>query len=82
MERNALGFIDRRSMTVRLGVMALATRVLRKSVFAENRTVNGVLGGFLGFVAMSVAVGALVTAAVTPALALSGMAATNTIGRP
>ena len=69
-------------MTVRLGVVALATRVTRKSVFAENRTVNGVLGGFLGFVGMSAVAGVLVTAAVTPALALSGMAATNTIGRP
>ena len=82
MERNALGSTDRRSMTVRLGVVALATRVTRKSVFAENRTVNGVLGGFLGFVGMSAVAGVLVTAAVTPALALSGMAATNTIGQP
>ena len=60
--------------------MALATRVMSKSVFAENRTVNGVLGGFLGFVAMSVAVGALLTAAVAPVLAVSGLAAGTTIG--
>ncbi|MBG6058636.1 membrane peptidoglycan carboxypeptidase [Cryobacterium sp. MP_M3] len=46
---------------------------------AKNRTVSGALGGFLGFVGMSAIAGILVTAAVTPALALSGMAATNTI---
>jgi membrane peptidoglycan carboxypeptidase len=46
---------------------------------AKNRTVSGSLGGLLGFVAMSAIAGVLVTAAVTPALALSGMAATNTI---
>ncbi|MFO7689756.1 MAG: transglycosylase domain-containing protein [Cryobacterium sp.] len=40
---------------------------------------SGALGGFLGFVGMSVVAGVLVTAAVTPALAVSGMAATNTI---
>lgn len=36
-------------------------------------------GGLLGFVGLSVAAGILVTAAVTPALAVSGMGATNTI---
>ena len=46
---------------------------------AKNRTVSGSLGGLLGFVGMSAIAGVLVTAAVTPALALSGMAATNTI---
>jgi membrane peptidoglycan carboxypeptidase len=46
---------------------------------AKNRTVSGALGGFLGFVGMSAIAGVLVTAAVTPALALSGMTATNTI---
>ncbi|MDY7544603.1 MULTISPECIES: transglycosylase domain-containing protein [unclassified Cryobacterium] len=39
----------------------------------------GALGGFLGFIAMSAVAGTLVAAAVTPALALSGIAATNTI---
>jgi membrane peptidoglycan carboxypeptidase len=38
-----------------------------------------VFGGLLGFVGLSVAAGVLVTAAVTPALAISGMGATNTI---
>jgi membrane peptidoglycan carboxypeptidase len=38
-----------------------------------------VFGGLLGFVGLSVAAGILVTAAVTPALALSGMGANNTI---
>ncbi|TFB97678.1 MULTISPECIES: transglycosylase domain-containing protein [unclassified Cryobacterium] len=37
------------------------------------------LGGFLGFVAMSAVAGVLVAAAVTPAIALSGIAASNTI---
>ena len=46
---------------------------------AKNRTVSGALGGFLGFVGMSAIAGILVAAAVTPALALSGMTATNTI---
>jgi membrane peptidoglycan carboxypeptidase len=46
---------------------------------AKNRTVSGALGGFLGFIGMSAVAGVLVAAAVTPALALSGMTATNTI---
>ena len=46
---------------------------------AKNRTVSGALGGLLGLVGMSVVAGILVTAAVAPAVALSGMAATNTI---
>lgn len=40
---------------------------------------SGALAGFLAFIGMSVVAGILVTAAVTPALALSGMAASNTI---
>jgi membrane peptidoglycan carboxypeptidase len=44
-----------------------------------NHRFGGALGGFLGLVGMSAVAGILVTAAVTPALALSGMAATNTI---
>ncbi|MBG6213279.1 MAG: transglycosylase domain-containing protein [Cryobacterium sp.] len=40
---------------------------------------SGALGGFLGVVGMSAVAGILVTAAVAPAVALSGMAATNTI---
>jgi membrane peptidoglycan carboxypeptidase len=46
---------------------------------AKNRTAKGVVGGLLGFIGMSAVAGVLVTAAVTPALAVSGMAATNTI---
>jgi membrane peptidoglycan carboxypeptidase len=46
---------------------------------AKNRTARGVVGGLLGFLGMSVVAGVLVTAAVTPALAVSGIAATNTI---
>jgi membrane peptidoglycan carboxypeptidase len=46
---------------------------------AKIRTARGVVGGLLGFIGMSAVAGVLVTAAVTPALAVSGMAATNTI---
>jgi len=46
---------------------------------AKKRTVSGALGGFLGLVGMSAVAGILVTAAVAPAVALSGIAATNTI---
>jgi membrane peptidoglycan carboxypeptidase len=46
---------------------------------AQGRTVGGVLGGLTGFVATSVAVGVLVAAAVTPVVALAGIAATDTI---
>ncbi|TFB68061.1 transglycosylase domain-containing protein, partial [Cryobacterium sp. Hz9] len=44
-----------------------------------RRTVHGVLGGLLGFVAMSAVAGVLVAVSVTPVVALSGIAATNTI---
>ncbi len=47
---------------------------------AQKRSVTGVVGGVLGFLGMSVVAGLLVSAAVTPALALTGMAANNTIG--
>jgi membrane peptidoglycan carboxypeptidase len=46
---------------------------------AKNRTASGLVGGLLGFIGMSAVAGVLVTAAVTPALAVTGMAATNTI---
>jgi membrane peptidoglycan carboxypeptidase len=46
---------------------------------AQKRTPSGVLGGFLAFLGMSAAAGVLVTAAVTPAIAVSGMAATSSI---
>jgi membrane peptidoglycan carboxypeptidase len=46
---------------------------------AKKRTVNGALGGLLGFIGMSAVAGVLVTVGVTPALALTGMTATNTI---
>jgi membrane peptidoglycan carboxypeptidase len=45
----------------------------------SRRTPAGATGGFLGFVALSAAAGVLIAAAMTPALALSGLAATNTI---
>ncbi|WP_233255406.1 transglycosylase domain-containing protein [Naasia lichenicola] len=38
------------------------------------------LGGFIGFVAVSAAAGVLATVAITPAIALTSMAATDTIG--
>ena len=46
---------------------------------ATHSTAGRVTLGFLGFVAMSAAAGILVAAAVTPALAVSGIAVTNTI---
>ncbi|GAA4373399.1 transglycosylase domain-containing protein [Agromyces bauzanensis] len=46
---------------------------------AQNRTLSDVGAGVLGFVGMSALAGVLVTAAVTPALAVTGMAANNGI---
>lgn len=46
----------------------------------EKRTAGSAAGGLLGFIGLSVAAGILVTAAVTPALAITGMAANNAIG--
>lgn len=45
----------------------------------QKRTAGGALGGFLGFVGMSAVAGVLVAAAVTPAIALTGVAANGTI---
>lgn len=47
---------------------------------ARKLTARGVIGGLLGFVAMSAVAGLLVAAAVTPAVAVTGMAANNSIG--
>lgn len=47
---------------------------------AQKRNAVGVVGGLLGFLGMSMIAGLLVAAAVTPALAVTGMAANNTIG--
>ncbi|MBN9213613.1 MAG: glycosyl transferase family 51 [Microbacterium sp. SCN 70-200] len=44
-----------------------------------NRTATGVLGGLAGLVGLSVVAGVLVTATVTPALAVSGYAATSAL---
>ncbi|RXZ72195.1 transglycosylase domain-containing protein [Agromyces albus] len=46
---------------------------------AQKRTLSDVGTGILGFVGMSALAGVLVTAAVTPALAVTGMAANNSI---
>ncbi|MGO2658608.1 transglycosylase domain-containing protein [Mycetocola reblochoni] len=45
-----------------------------------KRTAQGAAGGLLGFVGLSAAAGLLVTAAVTPALAVTGMTANNAMG--
>ncbi|MBM3715275.1 MAG: PASTA domain-containing protein [Actinobacteria bacterium] len=45
----------------------------------NKRTANGVLGGIVGLVGLSAAAGVLVTAAVTPAIAVSGAAANSAI---
>ena len=44
-----------------------------------NRTASGVLGGLLGLVALSTVAGVLVTATVTPAIAVTGAAAKQAI---
>lgn len=44
-----------------------------------KRTATGVLGGLLGLVGLSVAAAVLVTATVTPAIAITGQAATSAI---
>jgi membrane peptidoglycan carboxypeptidase len=46
---------------------------------AQKRTMSDAAAGILGFVGMSALAGVLVTAAVTPALAVTGMAANNSI---
>lgn len=46
----------------------------------QKRTARGVLGGLLGFIGLSAAAGVLVTATVTPALAVTGMTANSAIG--
>ncbi|MBF4462870.1 MULTISPECIES: penicillin-binding protein [unclassified Rathayibacter] len=43
------------------------------------RSIGGAIGGFLGIVAMSVVAGVLVAASITPAIALGGMATSNTV---
>ncbi|QIG39952.1 PASTA domain-containing protein [Microbacterium sp. 4R-513] len=45
----------------------------------KNRTASGVLGGLAGLVGLSAVAGILVTATVTPAIALSGAAASSAI---
>ena len=45
----------------------------------SGRSAGGVTGGILGFIAMSAVAGVLVAASMTPALAVSGLAATNAI---
>jgi membrane peptidoglycan carboxypeptidase len=47
---------------------------------AQNKAPRGALGAGLGLLGMSAVAGVLVTAMVTPAIAVTGMAATNTIG--
>ncbi len=45
----------------------------------QNRTVKGVLGGLLGLVGLSAVAGLLVTASVTPVLAMTGIAGSQAI---
>ena len=49
------------------------------TVSTKQRTTIGALGGFAGFIGLSVVAGVLVAAALTPAVAVSGIAVTNTI---
>ncbi|WP_166980878.1 transglycosylase domain-containing protein [Paramicrobacterium fandaimingii] len=46
----------------------------------QKRTARGVVGGLLGFIGLSAAAGVLVTATVTPALAVTGITANSAIG--
>src|SRR5690606_19814645 len=46
---------------------------------AKNRPVTGVFGGFLGLIGLSAIAGVLVTATVTPAIALTSNAASSAI---
>ncbi|TFB92402.1 penicillin-binding protein [Cryobacterium luteum] len=63
-----------------LGVNVVqVTEVPSGAALSWRRTFHGALGGLLGFVAMSAAAGVLVAVSVTPVVALSGLAATNTI---
>src|SRR6476646_10617389 len=50
-----------------------------KPMPAKNRTASGVHGGLAGLVGLSVGAGILVAATVTPAIALSGAAASSAI---
>ncbi|MDZ8200017.1 transglycosylase domain-containing protein [Microbacterium sp. SSW1-59] len=45
----------------------------------KNRTASGVLGGILGLVGLSAVAGVLITATVTPAIAVTGAAASSAI---
>ena len=45
----------------------------------KNRTTTGVLGGLLGLVGLSAIAGILVTATVTPALAVAGAAGSQAL---
>ncbi|GAA5033075.1 transglycosylase domain-containing protein [Microbacterium fluvii] len=45
----------------------------------KKRTASGVLGGFLGLIGLSAVAGLLITATVTPAIALTGAATTSAI---
>lgn len=57
-----------------------STRSSKRAVrTARPRSVGGVIGGVIGALAMSVVAGVLVTAAVTPVVAISGMAASSAI---
>lgn len=47
---------------------------------SAKRSAHGALGAFAGFVGMSVVAGLLVTAAVTPAIAVTGIAASDSLG--
>jgi len=47
---------------------------------AQNQKASGVVGAIAGMVGLSAVAGVLVTVMVTPALAVTGMAASNTIG--
>ncbi|TFC59768.1 penicillin-binding protein [Cryobacterium sp. TMT2-15-1] len=61
------------------GVMDARGGAMGTPKFTGRRTVGGVVGGLLALVVLSGVAGLLVTAAITPVIALSGLGATNTI---
>ncbi len=62
-----------------VGRKAPRTKEFAPKEFAETRSLGGVLAGLLGIVAAAVACGALLAGAVTPVIAVGGLAASNSI---
>jgi len=57
----------------------MASNPVSTMAVSAARTLHGALNGLFGFVALSVIAGVLVTVSITPVVAVSGLAASNTI---